>query len=1717
MALTRPQMPEKPPVAAKPRFKPPLLPPKPTASLFILSPPSTAKASSSKSNVFTSQKRLSNKASNASSCSPGRPAEVKHSPPKEVPPISENAPVQLPKPPPLPSVPPPIQRRGPVHSGSSTLPASFRNRHTNQGRLPTSPTINSVTSESPSSPVSHKSNKSLQRNMSPPLPVSHKPQHHTTLHRFHTFSERHHNKSHFGNQAVHPLMKDTPQNIQDKCISPRIESQKSYNSNLPPPVLPKPAVSQKRVPLLSESSPSKPFPGVLPKPSPSEAFPGAQPKSSPSAFPGAIPKSSSLAKEAVILNRPAEGSHQHTAEVTEATDVKTVAGKKADVPPPVPKNPPRAGVSRKSRSPNAKIEIQAVEPTPVLEGSQPGAQCVLPSCDNSGDSRVLRHSPEADSQLTTRDKVQKLLQRHQHTIASACGRSSAPIHAFGTNQKPEPSKTSITDSPSSSVHKTKAPPKERLRSGSAVQSSLEPVVTSNRLKAVNSSRFGQNKANQTAVAQNTKPSVSLGGEPELRYIEVYRGDTSADVHSHSIGGPDRDRQLQNNVEVNIGSDKTPREFISRTFAQYNAEQETSDEFPGLVRDQPEETCDMLKEIEELLRRKLGHSEFDIESKHIEAARVCSGDFYRQNSEQRHVSNEVISVVESVSKPSLGGSSSCSPPRLGHHTGECANLRNLQSLGRPIDTSTIDPPSNQIFGKGTGFTSDPDKKVIPPKPKRTFLHRANLLEPSSDQQHCTEERRSSNAHLDVLEQNECVDSNPPPLPPRNKPTSISLIETEESGPPVPSRRLSTESCVRETSQASLLSNQLPSAHWVSPTHKVSKSRPSRASLPPPPPGPPRRAATFSPGDSRPLLSGQRHSGLSDQPHVQDTAAPMASHMLKKCYSLSHRQPDTDRTDVEAADSSRTPREAFSQRKETKKTSRFYTTELPTESSHSTSHSTTKDTPDGQIKVEKTTKSALLHRVAHGLGLRKSTKKSQVADTSSHHHTLPLKLKGNYVEDKLSTKPDAESLPTAFTQDHDSTTAAAASNSGEPDRIPSDTFWEATGSSSSFSDHPLSEGSLQSSSSERFEPQNIENVLSSGTDSEPEPDIEEIYVQRKAKKVFFIAKEIVSSESTFVDALRLLNVDFRVHISQCVDKCNHPIVPAETVNKILDFLPQLQDLNEVLLKDLSERVQHWDVNPRIADVFVKKGPFLKLYTSYIRNFAAATTVLEDTCKRNSGFAAAVKEFEMSPRSAKLALKHYMLKPIQRIPQYKLLLQDYLNHLAEDSLDYRDTINALKIVSDVVDHANNSLSHGNHLQKLLEVQRSLVGQFEVIQPGRVLIKQGELQKLSRREMQPRMFFLFSDVLLYTTPTSTGFKINNVLPLTGMKINSPKLEDYKFEFNIISVQRSFTLCASSFEEKEQWVSAIEVAVEENAKKHHTFVAVKQGLQMSLQDKDFILGDKAPVWVPDARVTMCMLCLLEFTLTLRRHHCRSCGRVVCSHCSENKAPLRYLAFEPARVCDSCYDKLRAAITSELERSRSSRRGVLQSEENSHAPLPERPAADVSATTLREDRGFVATKHESALSLHGIMDRFQKLRNSNRERRKPNNFIPSVLKEVHANDEGSDMCGYLHVYTSRKWKRLWYVVKGKVLYTYKASEDMAAVESRPLLGYEVSRLHAWFEGHQADLLFELSHQNSQPLTTPKGRLLTHAMSAGAQRLVFRTDSAASTDKWLTVLREASLT
>ncbi|XP_035013624.1 FYVE, RhoGEF and PH domain-containing protein 6 [Hippoglossus stenolepis] len=591
-----------------------------------------------------------------------------------------------------------------------------------------------------------------------------------------------------------------------------------------------------------------------------------------------------------------------------------------------------------------------------------------------------------------------------------------------------------------------------------------------------------------------------------------------------------------------------------------------------------------------------------------------------------------------------------------------------------------------------------------------------------------------------------------------------------------------------------------------------------------------------------------------------------------------------------------------------------------------------------------------------------------------------------------------------------------------------------------DGPSDDDYMVNTLSSDEEDENDSSSISSKGDAEQS---EESASGQKKSKIHHIATEIMSSESVFVDVLKLLHVDFRDVVSKSSRQNGKPVIEERLLNQILYYLPQLYELNQDLLRELKQRLAKWDESAQLADIFLKKGPYLKMYSTYIREFDKNVALLEEHTKRNPAFGAVVREFEATPRCAGLALKHYLLKPIQRIPQYQMLLTDYLKNLSENSGDYKDTQAALALVKEVANHANDIMKQGDNFQKLIQVQCSLNGHHEIVQPGRIFLKEGVLMKLARKVMQPRKFFLFNDMLLYTTPVQSGqYKLNNLLCLAGMRVSKPSQEAYQNELNIESVERSFILSASSARERDEWLGAISTAICDYTRKKISFITGKPLEEVELTDggDGAPLGSKAPIWIPDPRTTMCMICTCEFSLTWRRHHCRACGKVVCQSCSSNKHCLEYLKNQLARVCDQCFI-------------------VLQQQKSE---------GSISAALSPGGRNTFAF--------------------SRKQKKKP-----AALKEVSANTDNSSMSGYLQRSKGNKkqGKRLWFVIKDKVLYTYAASEDVAALESQPLLGFMLK------VDSSQKLQFKLYHKNT----------LHH---------IFKADDTQTAQRWIDSFKESTV-
>eukprot|EP00053_Salpingoeca_punica_P004384 m.48874 g.48874 ORF g.48874 m.48874 type:complete len:233 (-) comp12767_c0_seq1:223-921(-) len=64
------------------------------------------------------------------------------------------------------------------------------------------------------------------------------------------------------------------------------------------------------------------------------------------------------------------------------------------------------------------------------------------------------------------------------------------------------------------------------------------------------------------------------------------------------------------------------------------------------------------------------------------------------------------------------------------------------------------------------------------------------------------------------------------------------------------------------------------------------------------------------------------------------------------------------------------------------------------------------------------------------------------------------------------------------------------------------------------------------------------------------------------------------------------------------------------------------------------------------------------------------------------------------------------------------------------------------------------------------------------------------------------------------------------------------------------------------------------------------------------------PQWTPDKEAASCEDCGVGFTMVKRRHHCRRCGKCVCSNCApkKNSRPIpEWNIRDPVRHCVRCY------------------------------------------------------------------------------------------------------------------------------------------------------------------------------------------------------------------------
>ncbi|XP_053770242.1 FYVE, RhoGEF and PH domain-containing protein 2 isoform X2 [Desmodus rotundus] len=419
---------------------------------------------------------------------------------------------------------------------------------------------------------------------------------------------------------------------------------------------------------------------------------------------------------------------------------------------------------------------------------------------------------------------------------------------------------------------------------------------------------------------------------------------------------------------------------------------------------------------------------------------------------------------------------------------------------------------------------------------------------------------------------------------------------------------------------------------------------------------------------------------------------------------------------------------------------------------------------------------------------------------------------------------------------------------------------------------------------------------------------------------IVRELLETEQAYVTRLHLLD---QVFFQELLEEArSSKAFPEDVVRLIFSNISSIYQFHaQFFLPELQRRLDDWTATPRIGDVIQKLAPFLKMYSEYVKNFQRAAELLATWTDKSPPFQEVLTRIQSSEASGSLTLQHHMLEPVQRIPRYELLLKEYVQKLPHESPDRADAQKALDMIFSAAQHSNAAITEMERLQDLWEVYQRLGLEDDIVDPSNTLLREGPVLKISfrRRDPMERYLFLFNNMLLYCVP--------RVIQV-GAQFQVRELTDAEFphSFLVSGKQRTLELQARSQEEMISWMQACQAAIDQIEKRNETFKAAVQGPEGDTQRQELQseeLGLRAPQWVRDRMVTMCMRCQEPFNaLTRRRHHCRACGYVVCARCSDYRAELKYDDNRPNRVCLACYTFLTGNVLPEDKDDK--RRGILE-------------------------------------------------------------------------------------------------------------------------------------------------------------------------------------------------
>jgi len=270
--------------------------------------------------------------------------------------------------------------------------------------------------------------------------------------------------------------------------------------------------------------------------------------------------------------------------------------------------------------------------------------------------------------------------------------------------------------------------------------------------------------------------------------------------------------------------------------------------------------------------------------------------------------------------------------------------------------------------------------------------------------------------------------------------------------------------------------------------------------------------------------------------------------------------------------------------------------------------------------------------------------------------------------------------------------------------------------------------------------------SGESQPQQPAQEETAEEKMLRFRKRVIEEIIQTEKDYTNDLGVLVK----HYSSVLSKKESKVISQDDVQKLFSNLSEILDINYSVLNTLEQRKRKGSSGGQyiVGDAFLKIAEDFKPYTVYCINHPVALKTLEKLRASNPGFVQFEKKSSVIPETKGIGLVGFLIKPVQRICKYPILLKELLKYTPPTHVEYENLQAALDKIEQVVDYINERKRIAENTDKLTNIQNMIEGleNFTLPKPTRELIMELPVKKVMKKNaLSDYMLWVFNDLFLF------------------------------------------------------------------------------------------------------------------------------------------------------------------------------------------------------------------------------------------------------------------------------------------------------------------------------------------------------------------------------------